>query len=414
MPVQTNGRRIAVVTMDVRLANEQKGLDRTAFIAGILADAGYTVDLITSSFQHWEKAQRDTSDPGYRSQGFNIVFIDAPSYAKNLDFARIRNHSLVTKRVSAYFRAHPDYDMVIAKIPPNDLSLACARFAKSAGIPFVVDVNDLWPEAMHMVFDVPVISDAVFHPFMRDAEETYRLTTAAIGTSDEYAHRPVKRTHRTIECLTVYVGNDVARFDEEAAQHAHEVEKPAGEFWVSYAGTLATSYDIKTMVRASALLKQRGHDEVRMMIMGGGPDADTLKRAAAECDCNVTFLGYLPHAQMAAYLTRSDVLVNSFVKRAPQSIVSKVADYLAAGKPMINTLANPEFQRKVEDDGFGVNVEPEDPEALAAAIIALIEDPAARARMGAAARRTSESQFDRPRSYKRIVDLVDRLLSVQR
>ena len=75
---------------------------------------------------------------------------------------------------------------------------------------------------------------------------------------------------------------------------------------------------------------------------------------------NVEFVGYAPYGKMAAYLKQSDVLVNSFVKKAPQSIVTKIGDYLAAGKAMINTCMSPEFREKVEADGFGVNIMPED------------------------------------------------------
>ena len=75
---------------------------------------------------------------------------------------------------------------------------------------------------------------------------------------------------------------------------------------------------------------------------------------------SVEFVGYAPYDKMAAYLKASDVLVNSFVRKAPQSIVTKIGDYLAAGKPMVNTCMSPEFRAKVEHDGFGINIEPED------------------------------------------------------
>jgi glycosyltransferase involved in cell wall biosynthesis len=405
-----NGRRIALVTMDVRLADEPKGLDRTAYIAGTLAEAGYEVDLITSSFQHWEKAQRNTADERYRNLPFHVVFIDAPSYKKNLELARVRNHAQVAKQVAVYLDAHPDYDLVLAKIPPNDLARVCGEFCQAHGIPFVVDVNDLWPEAMRMVLDVPVVSDALFHPFLRDAEAAYRLADAAIGTSDEYALRPQKRNGREIPHITVYVGNDVAAFDAEAATNAGDVHKPEGAFWVTYAGTIGKSYDIRTLVEAAAELAGEGHDDVRFMVLGGGPEKEQMEALAREKGAPVTFPGYLPHAQMAAYLAASDILVNSFIKRASQCIVSKIGDYLAAGKPMINTLDNAEFCAKVEHDGFGVNVPPEAPADLAGAILALKDDPGARTRMGAAARAVAETQFDRPQSYRRIVELVDELV----
>lgn len=44
--------------MGVKLDNE-KGYSRFRYIADFLTDAGYQVDLITTTFQHWEKAQRD-------------------------------------------------------------------------------------------------------------------------------------------------------------------------------------------------------------------------------------------------------------------------------------------------------------------------------------------------------------------
>ena len=100
--------------------------------------------------------------------------------------------------------------------------------------------------------------------------------------------------------------------------------------------------------------------------------------------------------------------------KAAQSIVSKIGDYLAAGKPMINTCLDPEFRRKVEADGFGVNVEPGDPAALADAILRLKNDPAARAEMGSRGRAVAEAQFDRPVSYRAIVAMADRLLGTER
>ena len=77
---------------------------------------------------------------------------------------------------------------------------------------------------------------------------------------------------------------------------------------------------------------------------------------------------------------------------------------------MINTGSSPEFRAKVEADGFGVNVEAEDAEALAAAILELASDDDRRTRMGAIARRIAEEQFDQPTAYKAIVELVQNLV----
>jgi glycosyltransferase involved in cell wall biosynthesis len=113
---------------------------------------------------------------------------------------------------------------------------------------------------------------------------------------------------------------------------------------------------------------------------------------------------------MAAYLSKSDVTLNSLVKDAPQSIVTKIGDYLAAGRAMINTGSSPEMRAKTESDGFGVNVVAEDVAELAGAIEALADNPDACAMMGARARQIAESEFDRPQSYERIAGLIASLL----
>ncbi|MFR7755322.1 MAG: glycosyltransferase, partial [Bacteroidales bacterium] len=127
----------------------------------------------------------------------------------------------------------------------------------------------------------------------------------------------------------------------------------------------------------------------------------------------VTFNGYVDYRIMAAYLAKSDILVNSLIKGAPQSIVSKIADYLCAGKPIVNTGESEEFRDKCTHDGFGVNVEPENAIELAGAIVALAHDDALREQMGARGRAIAEEQFNRPIAYREIVELVNEQLSCQ-
>ena len=402
--------KIAVVTMGVRL-NDEKGYTRFRYICEFLTDAGYKVDLITTTFQHWEKAQRDLDKIRKEDYKFGIKFIYEPGYKKNVDPRRIHSHAVAAKNLTALLEKEGDYDLIYAEIPPHDVALAAAEFAKRKGIPFVADVNDLWPEAMRMVLDIPVVSDILFYPLKRDAEKVYSLVSGVIGTSDEYRDRPFQNGDRPIPRETVYVGNELKEFDEGAEKNREEIKKPDGEFWVSYAGTIGTSYDIRTMVLAAEELMKRGKTEIKFKILGGGPMKEELEELASSRNISsVEFVGYAPYDKMAAYLKASDVLVNSFVRKAPQSIVTKIGDYLAAGKPMINTCMSPEFRAKVEHDGFGINIEPEDVSVLADAVERLHGDKDGCARMGQKAREIAEEQFDRPKSYRKIEALIRGLI----
>lgn len=410
-------KKIAIITMGVKLKGE-KGYTRFGYLAEFLTKAGFQVDLITTTFQHWEKAQRDLkkiqADIDAGEYPFGLRFIYEPGYKKNVDLARIRSHKIAAQNLKKMLEDKPedgkDYDLLYAEIPPNDVARVAAEYGVAHNIPFVSDVNDLWPEAMRMVLDIPVVSSVLFHPLQRDAEKVYSMVSGVVGTSDEYRDRPFKNQNRNVPKVTVYVGNEIKVFDEGAEENKASVAKPEGEFWVSYAGTIGTSYDIRTMVLAGEELIRRGHPDIKIKILGGGPMKDELEKLAKDNKIkNVEFVGYVPYDKMAAYLAESDILVNSFVKKAPQSIVTKIGDYLAAGKAMINTCMSPEFRNKVEADGFGINIMPEDVEILAGAIEDLYNDDEKRLAMGKRARKIAEEQFDRPKAYQKIADLITEL-----
>ena len=453
-PASNPRPRIAVVTMGVKLGDETRGYTRFRFLSELLVREGFDVDLYTSSFQHWEKAQRDLTRACYRDLPYRVRFIEDPGYKRNLDLARIRSHHIAAKNLRRMFEEefaaaastnaanaepaaasapHPTpaasaphpapaasapraYSLIYAEIPPNDVARVCAEVAHAHGIPFVADINDLWPEAMRMAIDIPVLSDIAFYPFARDAKKTYRLLSAAVGTSDEYAARPLRDRTEPCPARTVYVGNDLATFDAGVAAHEREIDKPLGELWVIYTGTLGASYDIATLIDAAAVIRDMPalaapFRSVRVKILGDGPDRTRLEQRATEKRAPVDFLGYTPYDLMAAYLAKADITVNSLVASAPQSIVTKIGDYLAAGKPLINTGSSPEFRAKVENDGFGINIPAEDAAELAAAICELAGKPELRERMGRRARTIAEQQFDQPKAYLAIVDLIRSLIA---
>ena len=403
-------KRIAVVASDVAMPGE-KGLGRLYYFANLLSANGFDVELITGDFQHWEKEHRQAEKMAeFRNNApFRLVFLREPAYTKNVDLKRILSYRCLAANAKKYLSSS-DFDLVYALIPDNHLAATAGRYAKNRGIPFVVDIEDLWPEAMRMVFDVPMASDLIFSYFTHSAKQAYSCADAVVGSSDEYRDEPLKYGIDIPRKKTVYVGSDVQAFDNAAAEYAGEIRKPEGEFWVTYAGTLGTSYDIGTAIEAASMIASEGHPEIKLLILGDGPQRVEWEAAAKSKGADVRFLGFLPFERMAAYLSLSDLTLNSLVAKAAQSIVSKIGDYLAAGKPMVNTGLNREFCEKVQNDDFGVNVIPGDARLLADAILDLYRSPEDRQRMGKNAREIAVTQFDRAKTYLGIIELLRSLL----
>ena len=412
---ERSDKHIAIIVQAIRLTPDEPGLTRAEYIASLLADSGYTVDLITSRFQHWAKKHRD-ENVDLSDKPYNVIMLDEPGYKKNVDLKRIKSHKALGENLSKYLQENGGkYSVIWCQIPPNNIAAIAGEYAKNNRIKFVIDVNDLWPEAMKMALNIPIISDIVFSGFSRDAKKAYACVDAIVGTSDEYAAYPEKYINKDYLKETVYVGNMLSAFDSGAAQHINDIEKPDDEFWVTYAGTLGKSYDLSTLVEASVQAQSRlvkagmADTKIKCKILGDGPDRSKLEMLASASDAPVDFLGYVDYDVMSAYLVKSDILVNSLVKNAPQSIVSKVADYFAAGKPVINSGKSYEFNNMLIRHTCGSNIMPGDALELAERIYYYCKHSDRVKIEGLHSRQLAEKHFDREKTYQKIVELIDKL-----
>lgn len=402
-------KKIAIVSLGYFWTPVEAGPTRFFQIAMVFCRTGYEVEVITTGFQHFKKCPRDKVKIEKEKYPFKITFIDVPFYKKNIDLRRIYSNRIAARNVRFYLSEHiREYAAVYCSIPANNVAANVSEICHQNSVPCIIDIEDLWPEAMRMVIKKDGLRKLLLDSFRRDAETAYRYADGIIGTSEDYTARAFANQSRDIPRDTVYVGCDLEEFDRGVQEYSCAVEKPDNEFWVTYAGSISTSYDIKTLILAARILRDEGHDEIKVQILGTGSQKEELETfVRTEKIKNMKFWGFVAYPRMAAVLSRSDLLINSFVKGAPQSIVNKVGDYLASGKAMINTLENPVFCRLVSRYQVGCNIVPEDATILANTILDLKDRESDREKMGKNARRLAETEFDRSTSYMRIVRMVE-------
>ena len=423
-------KKIAIVSLGYLWFPCETGTSRFFHIAMTAARAGYDVEVITTDFQHFEKRPRNKELIRQQHYPFQITFIHAPAYRRNIGIGRILSNRQAVRNIRHYLENRIlSYDAVYISIPANDIGAGVCELCRENHVPCIVDVEDLWPEAMSMVLPQEKLRNFFLRRFYTDAERVYKSCSGVVGTSEDYTARAFRHQKRDIPSATVYVGCDLADFDAGVREFCTDgaaaggfsdgsapapVRKPEGEFWVTYAGSISTSYDIRTLVLAGKRLWESGSTDVRIKILGTGSRKEQLNELAVrEQISNVEFLGFQPYHRMAAILTESDVVVNSFVKNAPQSMVNKIGDYLASGTAMINTLENPYFCEFVKRNRCGVNVRPENVSSLTRAILYLKENPKIRARMGINARKCAETEFDRAVSYQKILEIIETCIHLE-
>jgi colanic acid biosynthesis glycosyl transferase WcaI len=158
---------------------------------------------------------------------------------------------------------------------------------------------------------------------------------------------------------------------------------------VMYAGNVGMSQSLDLLVEAARRLRDR--DDVVFVVNGAGSALDDVVRQA-EGLTNVRFVGPQPRARLPEVLASADVhLVPLRRGLARSSVPSKLYSILAAGRPVLASVdEGTEVARTVVAAAAGASVGPEDPDAFVPALVRLLDDPDARARMGASGRRFVE------------------------
>ncbi len=208
----------------------------------------------------------------------------------------------------------------------------------------------------------------------------------------------------------VHDGVDVDRIDRHPPVDAHAAFwLPHGAPLIGNAAALAAHKGQRYLIDAMARVVRRVPD-ARLLIVGDGELREALQD-------QVHALGLERHVTLAGF--RDDVpgLMRSFdlfvMSSVTEGLGSAILEAMACGLAVVATRAGgiPEV---VEHEVTGLLVPTRDPDALADAIVTLLEDSERRAAMGAAGRRRVVAEFSVDALVRRTLDVYERRLAARR
>lgn len=143
--------------------------------------------------------------------------------------------------------------------------------------------------------------------------------------------------------------------------------------------------------------------DVHLLVAGEGDMLEMLQALSEELGITsrVHFLGNVPHARIPLHIRAADVFV---LNSEYEGLSHTLLEVQALGTPIIasGVCGNPEV---VKDDANGLLVDPNDPDALAAALTRILDDPALGARFVAAGH-AQESRFDRTSTFSEVESVL--------
>lgn len=374
---------------------------RFLYIAEMLAKEN-SVEIITSDFQHENKAKLC---PDEITRNYKLTMLHEAPYTKNVCLKRVFAHIGWARRVREYLEKRNKPDVIYCAVPPLKAAVEAAEYCKINNVKFVIDIQDLWPEAFKMVLNVPILSDIFFAPMNNMANFIYAQADKVIAVSETYCQRALKVNNKCKDAITVFLGTNLDDFDENVRNNQPKIEKSKNEVWLAYCGTLGHSYDITCVIDALAMLKNEGIRVPKFIVMGDGPRLDEFKNYAVERNVDAIFTGRLPYPEMCGLLASCDIAVNPIVKGAAQSIINKHGDYAAAGIPVLNTQECKEYRNLVEQYNMGYNCKNDDARDLAEKMKILLSNQDLRISMGKNSRLCANEKFNRAYSYNNIIDI---------
>jgi glycosyltransferase involved in cell wall biosynthesis len=366
---------------------DQAGGSRHYAMGRILAARGYRVTLFAAGFNYQKREElKCTGKEDFMIEihdGVRFVWIRTLPYRKN-NWKRVINMLSYSWRCLRLYKRLlkenqvEEPDVVIGSAVHLFAVWTAYRVAKKLKTRFVMEVRDLWPMTLVefrkiLKFHPLVIFFGILDRFL--AKRAEKIVNVLPGSYDYYKRFGIPRDK------VVWIPNGV---DTRLYRLEHkEKTKTAGEagmpFNVMYTGTFGMEANLQTLLRAAKILQDRDL-AVSFEIIGSGEKKEELVRLKDRLELkNTAFREPVSKEEIPALLAGADAfwIGTRKVKNLYRYGFSfnKLFEYLAAGKPIlfsINSAYNP-----VEEAGAGLTLPPEDPEALAQAIIRLYHLPAA-------------------------------------
>lgn len=378
-----------------------------------LDDKGWEVDVVTPppSFPHgefdrcWHRYDRTTVDgvTAHQLWAWQPAKADPGMLSRLAFYVTFILHA--TLWLLVYGRR---YDVVLTTTPP--ISTGLAGFVPTFGdTRWVVDVRDLWIDAsVSLGFIEPGgFIERVSRRFQRrvlTTADSIAVTTETLGETlcEQFG------SDLSEKVTVVPNGVDMSRFGTAEPESISSGVATDDSPVVVYVGNIGHAQALDVCVQAM----DRMSEDAVFRLIGGGDAVPRLKRLTETVGVadRVSFVDPVPREEIPDILRDADVGVAPIVdsEELAYAIPTKVYEYLGCGLPVVVT-GSGEVRRFVESSGGGLYADA-DPDAVAAALDALLADVDYRSEIARTGYEHVRTAYDRETIATRFDDHLRELL----
>jgi glycosyltransferase involved in cell wall biosynthesis len=209
-------------------------------------------------------------------------------------------------------------------------------------------------------------------------------------------------------------GSDVSLFyPRERNRCVQEAGLDPACKYIGFVGSFYQYQGLATLLEAFERLRAR-RSSMRLLMVGDGEEATALREQAAQRGLSpwITWAGRVPYAHVPLLIGAMDVCAAPFRGDRGETSPVKIFDYLACGKPVVAS-AIPSVAALFSQSNGVVLVEPDRAEALADAVMALLDRPEESRRLSIDGRTFVEKQFGWEAIVGGLRDLAEQMVPHQ-
>ena len=281
---------------------------------------------------------------------------------------------MVMAFVMGLFERRPD--VVVATSPQFFCAIGGWALSVVRWRPFVFELRDLWPASIMAVGAMR--RSLVIRLLERIELFLYRRAIVIVSVTESFRDDLVARGISREKIHVVINGVDLERYEPRPRDVGLAREFGLeGKFVVGYMGTHGLAHALPKVLEAAEKLLHR--DDVVFFFAGSGAERGRVEELVARRGIrNVRLIPRQPKERMPALWSLCDLSVVPLRDNPVFATVipSKIFEAMGMGVPILMSLPEGEATRIIMATGSGICVPPEDTEAMAAAIVALVDDPA--------------------------------------
>jgi hypothetical protein len=306
--------------------------------------------------------------------------------------------------VTGFFAGLVQKADIIVATSPQLLTAVCGHFlSRVKRRPWVFEVRDLWPES---ITAVGAMKEGAVMRFLRRLErKLYRSAERIVTVTEPMRARLTERGVPEEKLGVVPNGADLTRLLPRLASADLAARlKLDGKFVVGYVGTHGFAQGLEVVVKAASLISER---DIHFLFVGEGARREYLIELAGRLHLqNVTFVRGVPSDTAVEYLALADAIVVPLKNSAlfDGALPSKIFEAAAMEKPLILS-AKGLSADVVREYHAGIVVEPENPQALASAVLRLYGDRGLRENFRSGSRALAR-QYNRETLANRMLDEI--------